>query len=89
MRARARVTGRVQGVSFRVYTMQEATRGKVVGWVRNEPDGAVLLEAEGEQAAVEQLLEWCHKGPAAGRVKNVEVEWIDPLGSETSFRIRH
>ncbi len=89
VRVRARVQGRVQGVSFRVFTMQEATRYKVTGWVRNEPDGSVLLEAQGESDAVDKLLAWCKVGPPGARVKTVDREPIDPIAAETSFRIRH
>jgi acylphosphatase len=89
VRARARVTGRVQGVFFRASTRQEAERLGVVGWVQNEPDGSVAIEAEGEEAAVRALLAYCAHGPPGARVGGIETEWIAPLGAESSFRIRH
>ena len=52
-----RVTGRVQGVSFRFHAEQEAQRLGLTGWVRNEPDGSVALHVEGEPDAVEDLVE--------------------------------
>ena len=64
----ARVTGRVQGVSFRWYAQEQARRLGVVGWVRNEPDGSVLLHAEGEDEAVDALVAWCRDGPGFARV---------------------
>ncbi len=68
-----RVTGRVQGVSFRWYTQEQARRLGVAGWVRNEPDGSVLLHAEGDDEAVDALVAWCHDGPATARVEHVAV----------------
>lgn len=87
VRARARITGRVQGVSFRYHTMEEAERLGVVGWVRNEADGSVLVEAGGTEASVGELLAWCRHGPPGARVEDVTIEWIAPLQGETSFRI--
>ncbi len=52
-RARIRVTGRVQGVAFRHFTAEEAGRLRLAGTVRNLPDGAVEVEAEGPRPAVE------------------------------------
>ena len=69
----ARVTGRVQGVSFRWYTQEQAHGLGVTGWVRNEPDGSVLLHAEGEDAAVDALVTWCRTGPSTARVTDVAV----------------
>ena len=84
----ARVTGRVQGVSFRWYTQEQARRLGVAGWVRNEPDGSVLLHAEGEDEAVDALVAWCRTGPAMARVADVAVREAAPTGA-TSFETRH
>ena len=59
----ARVTGRVQGVSFRWYTQEQAQGLGVTGWVRNEPDGSVAAHVEGEPGAVDALVAWCRRGP--------------------------
>jgi acylphosphatase len=82
----ARVTGRVQGVSFRWYAQEQARSLGVVGWVRNEPDGSVLLHAEGEDDAVDALVDWCHEGPGLARVSNVAVR-EDASSGATSFGI--
>ena len=82
----ARVTGRVQGVSFRWYTQEQARRLGVVGWVRNEVDGSVLLHAEGDQEAVDALVEWCRTGPALARVRGVAVRESSVTGA-TSFDV--
>src|SRR4029079_5743084 len=50
-----KVTGRVQGVSFRWYTVREAERLGVTGWVRNEPDGSVAAHLEGEDSALDAM----------------------------------
>ena len=81
-----RVTGRVQGVSFRWYAQEQARRLGVVGWVRNEPDGSVVLHAEGEDKAVDALVTWCHEGPGMARVRDVAVREAAPVGA-TSFSI--
>ena len=67
------VTGRVQGVSFRYYTREEATRLGVAGWVANEPDGTVSAHFEGESDAVDALVDWCRTGPRLARVERVDV----------------
>ena len=80
----ARITGRVQGVAFRWHTEEQARRLGVVGWVRNEPDGSVLVHAEGDEVAVNDLVAWCHHGPPSARVSNVAVRDAAPSGA-TSF----
>jgi acylphosphatase len=82
----ARVTGRVQGVSFRWYAEEQARRLGVAGWVRNEPDGSVLLHAEGDDAALDELVAWCHDGPALARVRGVAVREAALTGA-TGFEI--
>lgn len=87
IRRAATVHGRVQGVSFRWYTAEEANRRGVVGWVRNEPDGTVRLEAQGAEDDVEVLLGWVHHGPPAARVQRVEVDEIEPTEVDIDFSI--
>jgi acylphosphatase len=78
-----RVTGRVQGVSFRVYAAHEAVRLGLAGWVRNDPDGAVSAHLEGPGDAVEEMLAWCRRGSPAAQVVDVEVTDVDPTGATT------
>ena len=84
----ARVVGRVQGVSFRWYAEQRARELGVAGWVRNEPDGSVLLHAEGEADAVDALVEWCRTGPSMARVSDVAVREAAPTNA-SSFETRY
>lgn len=85
---RVRVTGRVQGVSFRYHTQDEARRLGVAGWVRNEPDGSVEVYAEGPADAVDALLAWCREGPSLARVRDVAVQPRVPTGA-TAFEVRY
>lgn len=80
IRVRIIVSGRVQGVFFRAGARDEATRLGIVGWARNEPDGTVLIEAEGTRQAVDRFIEWCGAGPPEARVDHVDVSPISPLG---------
>jgi acylphosphatase len=86
-RVRAIVSGRVQGVSFRATTAEQATRLGVVGWVKNRDDGAVELEAEGTGEQVAALLLWCEQGPPHARVSHVAVEDLPPT-SDRDFTIK-
>lgn len=83
----ATVRGRVQGVSFRWYTAEEANRLGLVGWVRNAPDGTVRLEVQGAEADVEALVAWIHHGPPAARVTSVDVDVVEPTPTDIDFRI--
>ncbi len=75
------VSGRVQGVAFRAYTVDEAERLGVSGWVRNLSDGRVEVLAEGERGALEALVRFCQRGPPAARVDGVEIAW-DAFGGD-------
>lgn len=87
-RARALVSGRVQGVFFRQETVRAAQARGVAGWVRNLADGRVEAVFEGPRSDLEALLGWVENGPPLARVDAVEVRWEPPQG-EASFRIRH
>ncbi len=69
---RLRIAGRVQGVGFRDAMRREAARLGVAGWVRNRADGDVEAVAQGDAAALDALLAWARRGPAAARVERVE-----------------
>ena len=86
-RARILIIGLVQGVFFRREITDLARRLGVVGWVRNLPDGRVEVLAEGEMSKVEELIQFCHVGPRAARVRNVQVEWSDYKGEYRGFKI--
>jgi acylphosphatase len=77
---RLRITGLVQGVFFRASTQQTADRLGVRGIVRNEPDGSVYAEAEGDDTAVERFVSWCRKGPSRAHVERVTVIEGEPRG---------
>jgi acylphosphatase len=88
VRARLTIRGRVQGVWYRGSMQEEATRLRVSGWVRNQPDGSVAAETQGERAAVDALVAWAHEGPPGARVTDVAVEWVSPHDDERGFAIR-
>ena len=70
----------VQGVNFRWYTVQHARSAGVGGWVRNLPDGRVEAVFEGNEGAVQRMVDWCREGPRHARVADVEVAWEEPEG---------
>jgi acylphosphatase len=86
-RVRIVVTGRVQGVFFRREITDLARRLNISGWVRNLPDGRVEVLGEGEKPILEELIRFCHVGPAGAVVRNVEVEWSEGVGEFRGFRI--
>ena len=69
-----RITGKVQGVGFRETTKYVADQSGIKGYIRNEADGSVYLEAEGEQWELDSFLEWCNDGPDRAKVEGCEVE---------------
>ena len=87
MRARVVVHGRVQGVFFRDTCRREAVARGLQGWVRNREDGSVEAVFEGESAAVEAMVRWCHDGPPRALVTAVDRR-DEPEQGEAAFRIR-
>lgn len=88
VRLSARITGRVQGVGFRNFTQMRARRLGVAGWVRNERDGSVRLEAEGTREALDTLVSAVEKGPRLARVNDVQVDWSEAEDAFETFRVR-
>jgi len=84
---RVLISGRVQGVGYRYSTREQAEALKVVGWVRNLPNGQVEALVVGDRTKVDQLLSWFHKGPPSAKVTAVEVE-EQPAQPFESFEIQ-
>ena len=70
---RLSIQGKVQGVWYRAWTMQEATKMGLRGWVRNRKDGSVEAVLVGPPDAVEAMITACREGPPAARVSDIEV----------------
>ena len=84
---KATVSGKVQGVWFRDSTRQEAIKLKVTGWVKNIPGGTVYLEAEGEENNLKSLERWLHIGAPHSRVDRVDLQWIVPTKTYSTFKV--
>ena len=69
-----KITGQVQGVFFRASTKEQADALGVKGFVRNEPDGSVYVEAESDEMTLTMFLTWCRKGPPLAQVNHVQVQ---------------
>ncbi len=87
-RLHALVTGRVQGVGFRYFVVQRAQQLGLSGFVRNVGFRQVEVEAEGEQEALEQLVEALKRGPSGAYVEHVEIAWAPARGAYQGFTIR-
>ncbi|PSQ68022.1 MAG: acylphosphatase [Bacteroidetes bacterium QH_2_67_10] len=88
-RLSAQVTGRVQGVGFRQFTRRKASDLDLTGWVKNEPDGSVRLEAEGPRDALDDLVDALRRGPRTASVENVSADWQDADGRFDRFQVRY
>lgn len=87
VRAHVYVSGNVQGVFFRSETAELARRLGINGWVRNLSDGRVEALFEGEKERVEEVVEFCRRGPPRASVQNVEIEWEDWRGEYPDFKV--
>jgi len=88
-RVHAFITGRVQGVFFRVETQKQAEKLGLKGWVRNLEDRRVETVFEGSTDVVGKMLDWCRRGPNLSNVTGVEIVEEPPTGSFDGFSIRY
>ena len=65
------IIGRVQGVGFRYSALRAANNYKIKGFVRNNTDGSVYIEAEADELNLKLFMEWCRKGPGFARVDKI------------------
>lgn len=80
------IKGRVQGVYYRVSAQRKAEELGLSGFVKNEPDGSVYAEAEGDEDKIQAFTAWCHKGPPLAKVSGVETAEI-PLMMDEGFTV--
>lgn len=85
---KVRVFGRVQGVFFRQWTINQARALGVAGWVRNAADGTVEAHVEGDEDAVTNMVDGMRQGPSQARVEDLIAEIIEPEGIR-GFSVRH
>ena len=89
VRARVIIEGRVQGVFFRNHTQEMAFKLGVKGWVKNRRDGCVEAVFEGDQERVDQILQWCRRGPSGARVTKVHSTWENYTGEFEDFSVTY
>ena len=82
------ISGRVQGVYFRVFTRKKALQLGVKGYARNLADGQVEIVAVAKEPILEKFILWCHKGPITARVDQVVFIPLDSDEVFTSFDVR-
>ena len=87
-RLHAILSGRVQGVGFRYFALEEAAARRLTGWVRNRGEGQVEVMAEGPEPELSAFLEALRAGPPAARVDAAQVDWREGTGEFTGFHAR-
>lgn len=87
-RVELRITGLVQGVTYRASARDAARELGLGGWVRNEADGSVSAVAEGPRERIEAFVAWCRRGPAGADVDGVETRYGPATGEFTGFAVR-
>lgn len=73
-----RVFGQVQGVFFRQTAKEQANQLGITGFARNEPDGTVYIEAEGDEEKINQFIEWCKTGSQLAEVADINTSEDEP-----------
>ena len=85
-RYKLEITGRVQGVGFRAFVLRVAESMKISGFVKNQYDGSVLVEAEGEAEKLKLFIDRCKEGLGWAHVSKVQVNEL-PIENSTFFTI--
>jgi acylphosphatase len=88
-RLHATVMGRVQGVSFRYFVLEQADKLDLLGWVRNRWNGSVELTAEGSHQNLERLLQVLREGPPMASVTDLDFEWLPFTGEFVGFQLKN
>jgi acylphosphatase len=83
------IHGRVQGVGFRYFTQREALKRQLTGWVRNNDDGTVELEIQGNEEAIRLFIDTIREGTLFAKVTDVSAWEIPCIHNEKQFRIMY
>ena len=83
------ISGRVQGVWFRASTKQQAEKLGLTGWVKNTDNGQVEAVFEGEDEKLDEIINWCHKGPSLSKVEKVDIKKQKPTNAFDDFSIKY
>ncbi len=81
--------GKVQGVSYRVYVQDSATKLDLVGYVKNLPDGKVEVVAQGTIDILKDFIEYLHEGSLMANVESIAVDWATPKVTYDEFSVLH
>ena len=84
-----KVTGRVQGVGFRYFTQKQAALFYLTGWVKNTPNGGVIVMVQGEKAVLDTFVDYLRIGPTLSRVSNVTVVEMKITENFSDFRVKY
>ena len=83
------IEGRVQGVCYRAWMREKASKLAVAGWVRNLPSGQVEALVKGEEAVIDELITMCNNGPPLAAVTRVTKRETNADQFESGFYIRY
>jgi acylphosphatase len=87
-RVRILIEGRLQGANFRFKSQQKAKQLSLVGFVRTLSDGRIEIEAQGDQAQVEEMLNWCQEEPHSSQIISLLYRYDEPVRSYNDFVVR-
>jgi len=82
------VFGKVQGVFYRASTKQKADELELKGWVKNEADGSVSINVEGDEISVDEFVQWCRKGPLLAQVDQIKETNVS-IANYSHFEVRY
>ena len=87
VRAKLLITGYVQGVGYRAFTRQAASRRGLVGGVKNLDNGHVEADVEGMKSMIEDMIKELKVGPPGAHVRQIQIEWSAASGRFVDFQI--
>ncbi|MDM8528418.1 acylphosphatase [Anaerolineales bacterium HSG24] len=82
------IEGRLQGLNFRLNAQKKAQTLKLVGFIRVLSDGRIEIDAQGEEAQLNTLLEWCQANPQGKRIDRILYRFENSLLSYAEFAVR-
>lgn len=83
------ITGKVQQVAYRVFAQDAASELSLVGYTENQPDGSVLVVAQGDRELLKEFVEYLHEGSLMAKVESVSVDWKTAKTLYDDFSIKH